>query len=169
MKINYFYCVILLCEVLLLTSCFKEEHHAQVIINDGEMEWTTFTSAIGMTGIPKDGSSDGFWMCQFFTETENSLRSVAFNINSTEPGVYSGTYDDTTEEWSSPAIKFLTMTIDYDGVPYPKWYGQSATVNILEFDRDAKMLSATINAIVKKEGSSETRNISINISNLILN
>ena len=58
------------------------------------------------------------------------------------------------------------MTVDYDGKPYPRWYGKSATVTIHSYDDDAKLISATIEAIMFMEGSNNTRNIKIEMRNL---
>lgn len=70
------------------------------------------------------------------------------------------------KKWSSDAIGVLTMTVDYDGQPYPRWYARSATVTIHNYDDDAKLISATIEATMVVEESTDTRNIKIEMKNL---
>ena len=87
-------------------------------------------------------------------------------INTCEPGVYSGVYDATSEKWSTDAILFVTLNVDYDGVPYPTWRGQSATITIHSYDKRAKRIDATLEAVMLMDGSTNTRTIRVDMQNM---
>ncbi len=159
-----FLCAVFIGASLLLTSCSSGKI-TEVTIHDGELQWPSIIDSRIMVGKSETGKVE-IWGPSFMTEIGNSLRGVSVMINTSEPGVYSGIYDDTSEQWSNNAIGFITMTVDYDGKPYPRWYGKSATVTIHSYDDDAKLISATIEAIMFMEGSNNTRNIKIEMRNL---
>ena len=154
----------LLWGALLFTSCSSEKK-TEVTIYDGETQWPSIMDSHIMVGKTEAGKVE-IWAPSFMTEIGNSLRGVTIMIKTSEPGVYSGTYDFTNEKWSNDAIGVLTMTVDYDGQPYPRWYASSATVIIHDYDDDAKLISATIEAIMVMEGSTNTRNIKVEMKNL---
>lgn len=149
---------------LLFTSC-SSEMKTEVTIYDGETEWPSIMDTHIMVGNTEAGKVD-IWAPSFMTEIGNSLRGVTIMIKTSEPGVYTGTYDFTNEKWSNDAIGVLTMTVDYDGQAYPRWYASSATVTIYDYDDDAKLITATIEAIMVEEGTTNTRNIKVEMKNL---
>lgn len=153
---------LLLCAIL-MTSCFNQE--SKVTVYDGEIEWPSFTNSRVLTGSTPEGVPAAW--CPFFqTQVGNSLRTLGFSVFTCEEGTYSALYDPATQKWSNPIIGHATLNVDYDGVPYPTWNGQSATVTIHRFNKRAKRLDATFEAIVVKEGTTETRNIKVDVKNL---
>ena len=134
------------------------------MIYGGELQWSSIPYAHIMSAV--DDNGDYFWSPHFQTEIGNSLRGVSFFILTSNPGVYSGVFDARSEKWSTPIISHITMNLDYDGVPYPTWRGQSATVTIHKFDRRSKRIDATIEAVMKMDGSTDTRNIRVEMHNL---
>jgi hypothetical protein len=105
------------------------------------------------------------WGPMFQTEIDNSLRGIQFLFNTTEPGTYSGIYDAAKEKWSNSAISVVTMTIDYDGQPYPRWYGHTANLTIHNFDKKTNIIDATIEALMVMEGTSNSHNIKVDFRN----
>lgn len=150
--------------VLLLSSCSTEKI-TEVTIHDGELQWPSIIDSRIMVGKTETGKVE-IWAPSFMTEIGNSLRGVTIMVKTSEPGVYSGIYDDNNKQWSNNAIGAITMTVDYDGQPYPRWYGKSATVTIHSYDDDAKLISATIEAIMVMERSNNTRNLKIEMRNV---
>lgn len=151
---------------LLFTSCSSSSVKiTEITIFDGETQWPSITDSRIMVEETEAGKV-GVWAPSLMTEIGNSLRGFSIMIKTTEPGVYSGTYDFTNKKWSSDAIGVLTMTIDFDGEAYPRWWGKSATVTIHSYDEDAKLINATIEATMLMEESTETRDIKIEMKNL---
>ena len=161
-NISFLSASLLLCTILLV-SC--SEKKTQVTIFDGELQWPSVLNSQIMVGTNPDGSV-AIWAPFFQTEIDNSLRGITLSMNTSQPGVYSGTYDADTRKWSNSAIGVLYMTIDYDGQPCPKWYARSATVNIQDYDMDAKLISATVEAHMELEGGTDTRNIRLEMQNV---
>ena len=60
------------------------------------------------------------------------------------------------------------MNIDYDGVPYPGWNGRSATITIHSFDKRSNRIDATLEAVMVKKGTTETRNLRVELHNVDL-
>ena len=108
------------------------------------------------------------WQVVFQTEIGNSYRTVGIIMLTSQPGTYTGVYDESTKKWSNDAISNLRLTVDYNGQPYPEWKGKYATVTINSYNKRTKALSATIDAVVEMEGTSSTRNIKIKMDNLHL-
>ena len=106
------------------------------------------------------------WHVFFQTEIDNSYRTIALTMLTSKPGTYSGVYDEDSEKWSNDAIAFVQLTIDYDGQPCPEWLGKTATVTIREYDKKTRELSATLEAEVVKKGTTETRNIKVEMDHL---
>lgn len=153
----------LLCCALLMTSCFNKK--TQITIYDGEIEWPSIMNSRMMTGHSEDGTPAA-WAPFFQTEIGNTLRTLGFSVFTCEEGTYSAVYDPATQKWSNPVIGSVTLNVDYDGMAYPTWYGRSATVTIHRLDKKAKRLDATFEAVVMKDGTTETRNIKVNVKNL---
>lgn len=161
----YLLSMALLLSACLFSSCSSDKKGTATIF-DGETQWTNwgYTFARGET-------SDGdlaLWQVSFVTEIGNSYRTLSLTMTNGQPGTYSGVWDANTEKWSNSAISYLRLTVDYDGQPYPEWIGQSATITIYNYDKETKALSATIEAIVAKKGTSDTRNIRVEMDNLHL-
>ena len=159
-------CVALFLGALLMTSCFSEEKKGTATIYDGEIQWSnwSYTFARGET-------SEGdlaLWQVSFVTEIGNSYRTFSLTMNKSEPGTYSCVYDENSETWSSNSVSYLRLTVDYDGQPYPEWNGQLATITIHNYDKKTKAMSASIEAIVVKKGTSDTRNVKVEMENLHL-
>lgn len=155
----------LLLSACLFSSCSSEEKGTATIY-DGETQWSnwSYTFARGETS-----SGDlGIWQVCFISEIGNSYRTLSLTMTNSQPGTYSGVYDANTEKWSNSAISYLRLTVDYDGQPYPEWIGQSATITIHKYDKETKAMSATIEAIVVKKGTSDTRNVKVEMENLHL-
>lgn len=133
-------------------------------IYDGESQWSDWTCqfSIGET----DEGDLAAWHVFFQTEIDNSYRTIALIMLTSKPGTYSGVYDEDSEKWSNDAIAFVQLTIDYDGQPYPEWLGKIATATIREYDKRTRELSATLEAEVVKKGSTETRNIKVEMDHL---
>ena len=153
---------LLLCAIL-MTSCFNQK--SEITIYDGEIEWPSNTMANVMVGSTPEGVPAA-WCPILQTEVGNSFRTLGFSVFTCEEGTYSAVYDPSTQKWSNPIIGSATLNVDYDGVPYPTWRGQSATVTIHRFNKRTKRLDATFEAIVMKEGTTETRNIKVDVKNL---
>lgn len=135
-------------------------------IFDGETQWNnwSYTFARGETN---DGDL-ALWQVVFMTEIGNSYRTVGITMLTSQPGTYTGVFDENTEKWSNNAISYLRLTVDYNGQPYPVWKGKYATVTINKYNKRTKAMSATIDAVVVMEGTSNTRNIKIKMDNLHL-
>lgn len=157
---------VLLC-AFLMTSCSLGQK-SQVMIDDGELQWPDGVFVNGMSVHNSDGSV-AIWAPFFCVEVDNSLRSLGLSFNTTEPGTYSGVYDLASQKWSNNAIVLVKLNLDYDGVAYPTWWGQSATFTIHSYDKRSKRISATLDAVVVKEGTSESRNIRVNFKDLKIN
>lgn len=153
----------LFCCVLLLTSCFNQK--SQMIIYDGEVEWPSNTLVNVMVGSTPEGVP-AMWCPILQAQVGNSFRTMGFSVFTCEEGTYSAVYDAASQKWSNPVIGNVSLNVDYDGMAYPTWYGQSATVTIHRFDKKAKRLDATLQAVVMKEGTTETRNIRVDVKNL---
>ena len=153
---------LLLCAIL-MTSCSSDKK-GSAIIYDGKSQWSDWTcqSAFGET---EEGDL-ALWHVFFQTEIDNSYRTIALTMLTSKPGTYSGVYDENSEKWSNDAIAFVQLTIDYDGQPYPEWLGKTATVTIREYDKKTRELSATLEAEVVKKGTTETRNIKVEMDHL---
>lgn len=149
---------LLLC-AFLMTSCGGPR--AQVTVYDGEIQWPTMYYNV-MVGLSEDGTP-ALWCPIIQSQVGNSSRTMSFSVMTCEPGTYSGVYDAANEKWSNPAIANVRLNVDYDGVPYPTWYGQSATVTIHRYNKRAKLLDATLEAVVMKEGTTETRSIRVDV------
>ena len=117
-------------------------------------------------GIGSDAGEIAIWAPHFMTEIGNSLRGVSFMVMTCEPGIYSGVFNASSETWSTPAIQFITMNLDYDGTPYPTWRGQSATLTIHSYNKRTKRINATLDAVMRMDGSSNTRNIRVDMQNM---
>jgi len=154
---------LLLC-AFLMTSCSLGQK-AQVMIDDGELQWPSIMSSRIMAGHSEDGTQS-LWGPFFQTEVGNSLRTLGFSIFTCQPGTYSSVYDSVTQKWSNPLIGHVSLNVDYDGIAYPTWRGQSATLTIHRFNKRAKRLDATFEAVVMKDGTTETRNIKVEMRNL---
>lgn len=152
---------LLLC-AFLMTSCDNQK--AQVTIHDGEIQWPSMFYNI-MVGLSEDGTP-GLWCPIIQSQVGNSSRTMSFTVMTCEPGTYSGVYDAATQKWSNPAITNVRLNVDYDGVPYPTWHGQSATVTIHRFNKRTKRIDATLDAVVVKDGTTETRNVKVEVTNL---
>lgn len=153
---------LLLCAIL-MTSCSNQKE--QITIYDGEIEWPSFTNSSVMVGSTPEGVPTA-WAPFFQTQVDNSLRSLGFSVFTCEPGTYAAVFDTATQKWSNPIIGHATLNVDYDGIPYPTWHGQTATVTIHRFNKKAKRLDATFEAVVLKDGTTETRNIKVDMKNL---
>lgn len=163
-KTSVFLCVtILLC--LLVSSCSSNTY---TVVNDGEETWQPDVHNETMVATDENGDV-AFWSPFLQTIIGNSVRGVSFTIHTCEPGIYSGTFDTENQKWSTDAISYLRMTIDYDGTMYPEWYGQSATLTIHKYNKLSKKINATLEAVVVKSGTTETRNIKVEMKNLVLN
>lgn len=157
----------LLLGVFVFTSCSFGKK-AQVTIHDGEMQWPDGMFVNGMSATNSDGSI-AIWAPFFSVEVGNSLRSLGLSFKTTEPGTYSGVYDPANQKWSNDAFVLVKLNLDYDGIAYPTWWGQSATFTIHSYDKRSKRISATLEAIVVKEGTSESRNIRVDFKDLKIN
>lgn len=155
---------VLLLFAFLMTSCSLGQK-AKVVIDDGEIQWPSIKDNRIMTGHSEDGTP-AMWGPFFQTEVCNSLRSLGFSVFTCEPGTYSSVYDPATQKWSDPVIGHVSLNVDYDGIAYPTWHGRSAVVTIHRFNKRAKRLDATFEAVVMKEGTTETRNIKVEVTNL---
>lgn len=93
----------------------------------------------------------------------------AFSMNTSETGTYSRVYDANTEKWSTDAIGMVKANLDYDGIPYPSGHGKSVTITIQSYDKKSKHVDWTLEAIVVKEDSTDTRNIKMDAHDLDLN
>lgn len=151
---------------LLITSCSSEEKKGTATIYDGEIQWSNWSYTF-VRGETNDGDL-AMWQISFATEIGNSYRTISLTMNTSELGTYSCVYDANSEKWSSNAVSYLRLTVDYDGQPYPEWNGQSATITIHNYDKETKAMSATIEAIVVKKGTSDTRNVKVEMENLHL-
>lgn len=162
-KLNLLLCLALLFGAFLFSSCSSDKK-GSVTIYDGKSQWSDWTcqSAFGET---EEGDL-ALWHVFFQTEIDNSYRTIALTMLTSKPGTYSGVYDENSEKWSNDAIAFVQLTIDYDGQPYPEWLGKTATVTIREYDKKTRELSATLEAEVVKKGTSETRNIKVEMDHL---
>ena len=158
---------VLLLGTCLLLSCSNKKK-AEVMIYDGELQWSSIMSSRIMVGSSPEGIPQ-IWGPLFQTEIGNSLRTLSFQIFTSEPGVYSGYYDASTGKWSTNIIGFISLAVDYDGTPYPNWYGQSATVTIQSFDKRSKQINATLEAVIVMEGTSNSRNLRVDFHNVVLN
>lgn len=153
---------LLLCAIL-MTSCSNQKE--QITIYDGEIEWPSNTLVNVMVGSTPDGVPT-VWCPILQTQVENSFRTMGFSVFTCEEGTYTSVYDPATQKWSNPIIGSATLNVDYDGIAYPTWRGQSATVTIHRFNKRAKRIDATFEAIVMKDGTTETRNIKVDVKNL---
>ena len=153
---------LLAASAFLLSSCTTP---SVVLINDGELDWETIPYARISSGKNSDGDIT-LWAPHFMTEIGNSLRGVTFMITTCEPGTCYGEYDASSETWSTPAIQFITMNLDYDGIAYPTWRGQSATLIIHSYNKRTKRINATLYAEMRKDDSSDTRNIQVEMENM---
>ena len=161
----YLLSVALLLSVYLFSSCSSDEKGTATIY-DGETQWSnwSYTFARGETS----NGDLALWQVNFVTEIGNSYRTVSVTMKNSLPGTYSGVYDANSKKWSNDAISYVRLTVDYDGRAYPEWNGQSATITIHNYDKKTKAMSATIEAIVVKKGTSDTRNIRVEMDNLHL-
>lgn len=159
--------VALILSVVLLSSCISGGGKTQVTIYDGELEWPSIANSQVMQAIDENGMP-AMWFLFLQTEVGNSLRSLSLSVFTCEPGSYSGLFDAANDKWTNPAIGSIILNVDYDGIPYPTWNGQSAVVTIHRFDKKAKSIDATVEAVVMKEGTTELRNIKVDIKNLVL-
>ena len=162
MKKNTVFCIAFLLGVLMAASCSS---NSQVSVYDGELQWPSIASARITSGTNANGDV-GIWAPFLQTEIGNSLRGISFMINTCEPGTYSGVYNAATEKWSTPAITYITMNVDYDGAPYPTWRGQSATLTIHSYNKSTKRIDATLDAVMLMDGSSNTRNIRVEMTSM---
>lgn len=153
---------LILC-ALLMTSCSKQK--AQIVVDDGEIVWPSIMMSNVMLGSTPEGVPT-LWGPILQTEVGNTLRSLSFSIFTCEEGTYSAVYDVASQKWSNPVIGNVSLNVDYDGMAYPTWYGRSAIITIHRFDKRAKQLDATFEAVVMKEGTTETRNIRVDVKNL---
>lgn len=158
-----FLCATLLFGILFFSSC--TDGKSVVSVYDGELEWSTLPYARISTG-KNDAGEIAIWAPHFMTEIGNSLRGVSFMVMTCEPGIYSGVFNASSETWSTPAIQFITMNLDYDGTPYPTWRGQSATLTIHSYNKRTKRINATLDAVMRMDGSSNTRNIRVDMQNM---
>lgn len=156
-------CAVALLGALLFSSC--NTGGSVITVYDGELQWSTLPYARISNATDNDGNVV-IWAPHLMTEIGNSLRGVNFMITTCEPGTYSGVYDAASEKWTTSAIQYITLNVDYDGTPYPTWRGQSATLTIQSYNRRTKRINATLDAIVLMDGSSNTRNIRIEMQNM---
>ena len=162
--INLLGAALLLC-VFIFSSCsFGKKGTAYIY--DGETQWENWSYNF-MTGSTPEGDL-ALWGISFETTIGNSYRTISFMHMGSEPGTYTGTFDRASDKWSGDAVSHLYLTVDYDDQLYPKWLGQSAIVTIHNYDKKTRAMSATIEAVVCKEGTNETRNIKIVMDNLHL-
>lgn len=148
----------------LMTSCSLGQK-AQVMIDDGEIQWPSIVNSNVMVGRSEDGTP-ALWAPIMQTAVGNSFRTLGFSVFTCEPGTYSSVYDPATQKWSDPVIGSVSLNVDYDGIAYPTWYGRSAVVTIHRFNKRTKRLDATFEAVVVKEGTTESRNIKVEVTNL---
>lgn len=160
-----FFGLALLLGAFLVSSCSFDKKGTATIY-DGETQWSDWAYKYG-TGETNEGDLV-LWHVYFYTEIGNSYRTLALTMNTSEPGTYSGTFDANSEKWSNDAINYVRLTVDYDGQPYPEWEGKSATVTIHKYNKETKGMTATLEAVVVKKGTSETRNIKVDMDNLHL-
>ena len=160
-----FFGLALLLGARLLGSCSFDKK-GTATIHDGETQWNNWAYKYG-TGETNEGDLV-LWHVYFYTEIENSYRTLALTMNTAEPGTYSGTFDAESEKWSNNAIDYVRLTVDYDGQPYPEWEGKSATVTIHNYDKKTKAMTATLDADVVKKGTNETRHIKVDMDHLHL-
>lgn len=157
--------VAFLLSVFLLSSCSFDKKGTATIY-DGETQWNNWAYNFAR-GETNDGDL-ALWTIFFYTEIGNSLRTISLSMNTSESGTYSGLYDSNSGVWSNNAISLVKLTLDYDGQAYPAWYGQSATITIHGYNKETKAMSATLEAVVAMEGTSNTRNIRVKMDNLHL-
>jgi hypothetical protein len=163
-KSNLLFAVVLSLAAFLLSSCSSDKKEGSVTIYDGKSQWSDWTcnSAFGET---EEGDL-ALWHVFFHTEIDNSYRTITLTMLTSKPGTYSGVYDENSGKWSNEVIGSVQLTIDYDGQTYPEWLGKTATVTIHEYDKEKRELSATVEAEVVKKGTSETRNIKVEMDHL---
>ena len=156
-------CIAFLLGAFLLSSCSSDNKGAATVY-DGKSQWSDWTcqSAFGET---EEGDL-ALWHVFFQTEIDNSYRTITLTMLTSNPGTYSGVYDENSEKWSNDAIGFVRLTIDYDGQTSPEWLGKTATLTIHEYDKKTRELSATLEAEVVKKGTTETRNIKVEMDHL---
>lgn len=138
---------------------------SQVTVFDGEMTWSSFLYANVMVASDAKGNP-ALWGVILQTIIGNSSRSLSISFMVNQEGTYSAVFNGSTEKWSNPAIANVRLNVDYDGVPYPTWIGQSATLTIQKYNKRKKRIDATLNAILLKEGSNQTRTIQVVMKNL---
>ncbi|MBO7628775.1 MAG: hypothetical protein J6S87_02365 [Bacteroidales bacterium] len=155
----------LLLGAFLLGSCSFDKKGTATIY-DGETQWENWTYTFA-TGETPEGDL-ALWQINFATEIGNSYRTLSLTMYTAEPGTYSGVFDENSGKWSDSAIYWIRLTLDYDGQPYPEWEGKSATVTIHNYDKKTKAMTATLEAVVVKKGTNETRNIKVEMDNLHL-
>jgi len=158
------YCTILLGAFLFLS--FSLDKNGTAEIHDGETRWSNvaYSFARGETS----DEDLALWSVFFYTEIGNSLRTISLTMNTAEPGTYYGVYDESSGVWSNNAIGYTRLTVDYDGQPYPVWYGSKATVTIYEYNKTTKGMTAKLEAEVVLEGTTNTRTIKVEMDNLKL-
>ena len=157
----FFSVIFLFC--VLFSSCSSNPY----TVDDEEETWQP--DVLNETMVATDENGDvAFWSPIIQTIIGNSVRGVSFTIHTCEPGMYSGSFDTENQKWSTDAISYLRMTIDYDGKMYPEWYGKWAVLTIHKYNKSSKKINATLDAILIKTGTTEMRKIKVEMKNLIL-
>lgn len=90
-KSNLLLCLALLGGAFLLSSCSSDNKGAATVY-DGKSQWSNYTcqSAIGET---EEGDL-ALWHVFFSTEIDNSYRTITLTMLTSNPGTYSGVYDE---------------------------------------------------------------------------
>ena len=155
----------LLLDAFLFGSCSFDKK-VIATINDGEMQWSNwaYNYAIAKT---EEGTL-ALWHVFFYTEIENSFRTISLTMNTREPGTYSRVFDSNSEKWSNNAIISVRWTVDYDSRPYHEWDVKSATVTIHNYNKKTKAMTATLDADVVNKDTDETRHIKVDMDHLYL-
>lgn len=162
MKKSTLISIVLLLGVMFVSSCSSK---SQITIYDGETVWPSLILARISSGTNANGDVE-IWAPFLQTEIGNSLRGISFMVNTCVPGTYSGVYDAATEKWTTNAISYITMNVDYDGTPYPTWRGQSATLTIHSYNKRTKRINATLDAVMRMDASSNTRSIRVEMMDM---
>lgn len=104
-------------------------------------------------------------------ESDKTLRTLSVGVP-LEPGLYNGTYNLKTEEWSEELKNKLfsaRYTIDHNGVPGDEWNGVSASINVINYDASSKLISAVVDMTMLCKANGQTKQVKVVLENIPVN
>lgn len=156
------YLVFVFC-LFVCTSCANssQSESVRIVYDDGE-SWQP-QSQLGVLA-----ENTCVFFCFQKEESDNTLRTLSFGVP-LEPGLYNGTYNLNTEEWSEELKNKLfsaRYTIDHNGVPGDEWNGVSASINVISYDESSKLISAVLDMTMLCKANGQTKQVKVVLENV---